>query len=136
MRKKRRGTPPATETIPLAQQWANEQNAHWTPPPSPAAPEPPARIDSEEDRRDLRDEVRCMLSGGPFDGRATSSRPTDWSQERGYASRLLYLDGIGLARREGDSIINSSDVYIWTHRRPDGVHVYEFGCREWKSDAP
>jgi hypothetical protein len=128
MRKKRRETPPATAAIPPAQQWANEQNAHWTPPPPPPAdPEPPGRADSADDSRDLRDGVRCVYSGGLFDGRATSADPdlVGWCEERGYAPRLLngWTQGDGTA------------VYIWERRRPDGVHVYQFGCMEWESNT-
>jgi hypothetical protein len=118
MRKKRRGTPPAPPALSPAQQWAAEHNASL--PRTPAAPEPPARVDSAEDARDLRDGIRCVISGGHFDGQARALSPVDWGQERGYAPmdfRLSHRD----PRSSGDEYFA---YHSWSHRRSDGIHVY------------
>jgi hypothetical protein len=109
-----------------SEQWANEQNAQ-RPPKPPAPVQPPKPVGTEQDQRDLRDGARCLLSDGPFDGMAISSRSGDfYVEERGYAPWELeqFLSGDMFA------------VYRWDHRRPDGVHVYVFSRKRRESNAP
>lgn len=99
-----------------AQRWMREQNSRWAP---PSAPEPPAAIESAQDRQDRQDGIRARLVGGPCNGKAVAPPvQRKLAPDRGYAPNQI-LEGEGLGPY-------SEAIYIWDSRQPDGVHVYTY----------
>lgn len=88
-----------------AAQWAHQHNLGET----------------DEDRRDWRDGVRCRLNGGPFAGRYYAAQAEEQLHPKhGYAPEALVFES-------GEPGIRYA--YSWSSRRGDGVHTYMFDCR-------
>jgi hypothetical protein len=123
---RRKGQPGRSNLIPRtdvkspAERWADEQNyPNGKPSPPPPKPEPPKPVETEQDRRDKQDGIKCLLvGGGTWNGKAVAEKVAPDSPlhpARRYAPEEIHR-GTGPYQ---------DSIYQWAERRPDGVNIYK-----------